>query len=163
MKCTTKWLCLTLAAAVLAGPGCEPAVIQPDNIDQRLGVHITPKSTWKASGSATDPSAAIDGLMSTAARADFRSGGTDLIIDLQEPCHFQMIKIDHGQSEFGHGSRIGVATSMAGRVYTERHVGSGTRRITYLSLPQTVLARYLRLRVVKPGRRPWIVAEVYLQ
>ena len=87
----------------------------------------------------------------------------ELTIDLKEMVLFQMVVIDHGRDEHGYCRRVGVATSADGEAFADRHPAPGTRRLTILSLPEPVLARYVRLRVVRPGPRPWSIAEVFLQ
>jgi len=59
--------------------------------------------------------------------------------------------------------RVAVATSLDGEAFVERHQAPGTRRVTILSLPEPVLARYVRVRAARPGDQPWSLAEVFLQ
>ena len=163
MRYVTKWLCLVTAAAVIAAGGCDVSEIYRPRTDDMFGAKISPKRKWRASGSVTNPKAAIDGRLETIARASFRRAGAELTIDLGETCVFQMIIIDHGNEQTGCARRVGVATSTNGRTFKDRHAAPGARRVTHILLPKPVLARYLRLKVITPGRRPWAVGEVYLQ
>jgi hypothetical protein len=153
------WL---LAIAAAAG-GCAPAAIYTATEGGYAGIKITPKSTWSVRGSLPAPRAAIDGELATIARSDYDYTGAELIIDLKQPCMFQTVVIEHGGEDRGFCRRVAVATSLEGKLWLIRHTAPGTRRVTLVSLPQVVLARYVRLRVLQPGSRPWAVAEVFLQ
>jgi hypothetical protein len=162
MKWTTKWLCTTLAAAT-GGGGCGE-IYRPWT-GGMYGAKISPKTTWRASGSVSNPQAAIDEDLATVARSGYRYAGAELLIDLQQNCLFDTIVIDHGEEDRdGYARRLEVATSLTGKSFPKRkqHQAAGTRRITHLLLPKPVLARYLRLRVITPGRRAWAVGEVYV-
>lgn len=128
-----------------------------------MGAKITPKRTWAARGDLSNPAAVADGLLVTVARSDYDYTGAELVIDLRQPCMFQTVVIDHGLEPQGHCRKVGVATSLDGKLWVDRYAGPGARRVTVLSLPEVVLARYVRLRAVQPGTRPWAVAEVFLQ
>ena len=85
------------------------------------------------------------------------------MIDLKALCVFQTVILDHGADETEHCRLVGVATSIDGTTWVDRHSAPGTRRVTILSLPEVVIARYVRLRALAPGPAPWVIAEVYLQ
>ena len=163
MRYVAEFLCLVTAAALIAAAGCDVTEIYRPRTDEMFGAKISPKTKWRASGSVTNAKAAIDGNLDTIARASYRRAGAELTIDLQETCVFQMIIIDHGNEQTGCARRIGVATSTNGRRFKDRHASPGARRVTHILLPKPVLARYLRLKVITPGRRPWAVGEVYIQ
>ncbi len=163
MKCIGKWICLGAAAGVVGGIGCVPGEIYRPFAGQTLGMKITPKDGWRASGTLPNPRAAVDGDLATLARAGRRSGNAQLTLDLRENCVFQSVIIDHGESQYGCGRRVSVATSVDGKIFVPRYAAQGTRRVTHLLLPKPVLARYVRINVLATGRRPWAVAEVYIQ
>ena len=163
MTSVTK--CLALAAAVIAcgSGGCDPPVIYRPWTGGTYGASITPRTTWRASGSIANPGNAVDDDLLTAASSGYQKAGGEIVIDLGKQCLFSLIIIDHGESQDGYARRVGVATSTAGKVYTERFTAPGSRRVTHVLLPKPTSARYVRLRVTTPGSRPWSVAEVYLQ
>ena len=147
-----------LLAAALAG--CDGA-IYTDPAGRGKLADITPKSSWTARGDMQAAAQAIDGDVQTAARGD-SAGGGDLILDLGRTCFFQMVVLDHGRDMDSFARTAAVSTSIDGRTYTDRYSAPGTRRVTILYLPEPVLARYVRIRAVRPGGRPWTLAEVYL-
>jgi len=163
MRYVTTWLCLVTALVLIASGGCDVPRIYSQRTDQMFGAKISPKTQWRASGSVTKPAAAIDGNLDTIARSSYRLAGADLTIDLKGACVFQMIIIDHGSEQTGCARRVGVATSTDGRGFKDRYAGPGARRVTHLLLPKPVLARYVRLKVITPGRRPWAIGEIYIQ
>ena len=162
MKYVTKWLCL-VTVVLTAAAGCDVTEIYKPRTDETFGAKISPKKNWRASGSVTNPQAAIDGNLDTIARSSYRRAGAELTIDLQQTCVFQMIIIDHGNEQTACARRVGVSTSTNGREFKDRYASPGTRRVTHILMPKPVLARYLRLKVVTPGRRPWAVGEIYIQ
>ena len=159
----TGWCASVLATAAMLG-GCDNVypIYQPTT-GGHAGAHITPKQSWSARGTVRDVGFAIDDDVNTAARSDLRQNDAELVIDLKQLCLFQTVIIEHGSERDGHPRAVSVATSTDGKTFQERHVGPGTRRVTILSLPAPVLARYVRLKVATPGLQAWNVAEVYLQ
>lgn len=158
--------CLSLMITLLAG--CEGAIpIYRPTTGGYMGTDISEKSTWTARGSVSEPQAAIDGQLATAARGDHSAGASagtsDLVIDLGRPCLFQTVILDHGHDEHGYCARVGVETSVDGKVFLRQHEAPGTRRATFLCLPGAVTARFIRLRALVPGNRPWTIAEVFVQ
>ena len=153
---------VALALGLLGGCDDVRPVYGP-NTGGYLGAYISPKSAWLVTGELLDVTSAADGDFSTSARSDYEYSGATLTVDLRRACLFQTIILEHGASEHGHPRKLAVATSIDGKTYTLRHLAPGKRRVTILSLPEPVLARYVRLRVVQPGPRPWNVAEIYLQ
>ena len=154
------WFVLALA---LAGGCDEVGQVYTSTTGGYLGSDISPKRTWRLSGELYNPSAAADGDFATAARSDYEYRGATLTIDLKRVCLFQTIIIEHGAGEHGHARRIAVATSIDGKEFAQRYWAPGKRRVTILSLPKPVLARYVRLQVARPGPRPWNIAEIYIQ
>ena len=163
MKWTWNWIFIAVAAGVCGGIRCVPGNIYHQTDGQKLAMYMTPKHSWKASGTLPNAAAGIDGDLATTARAGFRAGNAQLTLDLGDNCVFQSVIIDHGEDQYGCGRRVGVATSVDGKVFVPRYSAHGTRRVTHLLLPKPIMARYVRIRVITPGRRPWAVAEVYIQ
>jgi hypothetical protein len=152
-----KWIGLLSLTCLLAGCG------DGGSYHDLGGANMSNRRTWTARGDLKDPSFAIDSNMNTAALSGADYTNTSLVIDLKQPCVFHTVIIEHGQSEMGFPRTVGVATSMDGVKFTERYQGPGTRKVTILLLPQPVLARYVRLQALRPGREPWSLAEVHLQ
>ena len=128
---------MAAVAGILGGAGCVPGQIYSDYAGEAFGMKITPKHSWKPSG--------------TIANA----------LDLNDNCVFMSVIIDHGESQHAFARSVCVATSVDGKVFVNRYTAGGTRRVTHLLLPKPVLARYVRLQAVAPGPRPWSIAEVY--
>jgi hypothetical protein len=161
MRSVRTWLGLLLVA--LAG-GCDSVTpIYRASTGGFAGSDISPKGTWTATGSLSNPQAALDEDLATAARSDLRVAEPELTLDLKRLCLFQTVIVEHGAEPNGHGRTVSVSTSEDGRLFLQRHVGPGTRRVTILCLPVPVLARYVRLKAAGSGSMPWNVAEVYLQ
>ena len=156
-----RWTCLLPAVAALVG--CEPGSIYSPTTGGYVGARISPKSRWAVRGELSPPAAAADGNLATAARSAARYADAKLIIDLKELCVFQTIVIDHGSEQDGYCRIVSAATGIDGRQWTHRHAVGGTRRVTILSLPEVVLARYVRLKAAVPGPKRWAVAEVFIQ
>ncbi len=162
MKHLQKWVFLLLAAGGIIG--CD--VVAPIYIPTTGGYYssnISPKIHWVARGDLANPAAAIDGNLSTTARSNNQYAGAEITIDMKRRCMFQTVIIEHGAARGGHCRSVGVSTSVDGKTFKDQHVAPGTRRVTIVSLPATRLARYLRLKAVKPGIGPWVIAEIYLQ
>lgn len=154
-------LLMTLAGL---GPGCTPAgPIYEGDSGGFLAESITPRTQWTPSSNLSDPAAAIDNDLNTAASAGNASAGYVIVLDLAKPCLFQTIIIDHGPAEMGYCGAIEVATSIDGRQFVTEYRTFGTRRVTIISLPEPTLGRYVRLQCQSPGPEPWSVAEIYLQ
>ncbi len=155
---------ILLAVLVMGLVGCDQAVpVYTATTGGYLGADISSKRLWRLTGEMANPQAAADEDLTTSAQSDYNSAGAALTIDLGRPCLFQTVILDHGNARDGHARRIAVAVSMDGRTFIDQHVGPGKRRVTIVSLPKPVLARYVRVRVVGSGPQPWSVAEVYLQ
>ena len=101
--------------------------------------------------------------MATAAVSTQHYRGAELTIDLGAPCLFNMVIIRHGPDGEGHCARVELLTSLDGTRFISRHIAPGTRIRTNLCPIRPILARYVRLRAVVPGKHRWSVAEVYLQ
>ncbi len=147
-----------LVSAVLGG-GCGGPTYDTGRAEAAA---ISPRSAWQATGDLRSVAAAIDQNVATAAVSIETTGRGTITIDLSKPCLFNMVIIEHGADEMGFAPRLAVLTSMDGQTYTQRYLGVGTRRVTILYLGGPVLARYVRLRALTAGQRPWSVAEVYL-
>ncbi len=123
---------------------------------------ISPRGRWLAYGNLRDPHLAIDGNPSTAAVSEVFYHGAALTIDLGKFCQFNMVIIDHGSNEFGFCGRVAVLTSDDGQWFRQQVVVPGLRRVTTAVLARQVLARYIRLQALEPGKEPWSIAEVHL-
>jgi len=128
-----------------------------------LAARVSPRSMWKATGNLDDPPKAIDGKIGTVTVGGDSGRPAYLTIDLGKVCLFNMIAVDHGAEEMGFCRRLAVGSSLDGKTFTDHYIAVGTRRITTICLQSPVLARYIRLRVLASGGRPWAVAEVYVQ
>ena len=156
MRLAIRLLPILLATA----SGCGPGYGQGQRFAPRC---LADRTLWSASGTLEQPAAAIDGTPSTAAVAPTAGGPRQLTIDLGEPCLFNMIVIDHGDDEFGFCRSVALQTSADGRKFDQHAVVPGNRKVTVICNVTPVLARYVRLKAVVPGDRPWSIAEVYLQ
>ena len=156
-------LCGATLSAALAG--CEDvAPIYTQGTGGYMGASITPKTSWTVSGNLNDLKAAIDGNVNTAAHStQYQYEGSEITLDLKGMCLFQTIIIDHGKESEGYARLVAVKTSADGREFKDRYTGVGSQRVTLLLLPEPVLARYIRLQVVRAGYRPWAVGEIYIQ
>jgi hypothetical protein len=153
--------CLSLA--LTAAAGCETSPIYTDG-DRRHAIGSVPdRANWTASGTVKDPGSAIDGSLYTAAVAPERAENAMLTIDLHRPSMLNMVVVDHGRSELGFARQVVVETSLDGARFTPRHTAFGTRRVSSFLLLTPVLARYIRLRAIVPGDRPWSLAEIHVQ
>lgn len=160
MRQAQTWIAIALAA--LAGCDGTGQVYAPTT-GGYLGADISPKGQWKVVGTLANLDRITDEDMTTAATAGGAGGPAELTIDLGRACVFQTVIIDHGRGQYGYCRKVAASSSVNGKVFLDQYAGPGTRRVTILCLPQPVLARHLRLRVVEPGAQPWNVAEVYLQ
>jgi len=154
-----KYVACILPLAVLTG--CVSPIYHDGS--KPPAASVSHRSRWQASGSVSNPNNAIDGNIATAALSGNSYENATLTINLGKTCVFNLVVIDHGQRAMGFCRRLAVAMSMDGKTFKHVYAASGTKRITYLWLPSPVLARYVRLQVVVPGRKPWSVAEVHLQ
>jgi len=152
---------IILSAAAVAG--CGPASVYRPTRGGYFGASISDKSTWTLSGGLSNPALAADNNLATAARTGRQYTGAELVIDLHALCIFQTVILDHGTARDGYCRQVGVATSIDGTNWVDRYCGPGTRRVTVLSMPEVVMARYVRLRALAPSPRPWTIAEAYLQ
>ena len=156
--------CIVLIFLVGVMVGCDVVVpVYTPSTGGYLGADITPKNTWSVRGSLANPAAVADEDLTTAARSSYQYTGAELIIDLKKVCLFQTVIIEHGAARSGHCRSISVSTSVDGKIFNNKYLSPGTRRVTIVSLPKAVLARYVRIKVVRPGRSRWAIAEVYLQ
>ncbi|MDY6913883.1 MAG: discoidin domain-containing protein [Planctomycetota bacterium] len=149
--------------ALLAAVGCDVGAVYDDNNRSPVAA-ISQRKSWRAYGDLRNPQHALDGKWETVAvsnRNDYDNAV--LAFDLGKPCLFNMVVIEHGPNERGFCGRVAVLTSMDGVHYSDQKIGSGTRAVTTLLLDSPVLARYVQLKVIVPGTRPWSVSEVYLQ
>lgn len=150
---------LTCSAATFSGCGPDE-LYNPQN---RAVAVVSPKKTWAIRGSIANLPAAIDGDLTTAARAEGYYAGTEITIDLKQTCVFQTVIIDHGADLMGHCRTVALSSSLDGKVFVDRYVAPGTRRVTILCLPNPVAARYIRLKAVVANTSPWNLAEIYIQ
>lgn len=162
MNYQRRYICLVFLVGVMVGCDVVAPVYSPST-GGYLGANITPKNTWAARGDLANPASAIDHDLSTAARSDYQYKGTELIIDLKKVCLFQSVIIEHGAARGGHCRSVNISTSVDGRIYNNKYIAPGTRRVTIISLPAPTLARYVRLEASSPGRSRWAIAEIYIQ
>ena len=151
-----------LVLAALAAVGCNGGGQGPFDSDAQVPASsISPRSSWSASGQGlSNDAASIDGDLATRATTASGYEEASLTIDLAKPCLFNLIAIDHGDHETGYAQRLAVLTSMDGREYTRQKVAPGQRGTTLIALVTPVMARYVRIEVVRPHWQPWSVAEV---
>ncbi len=154
------WTCL-LGAGVVTG--CGPSGPIYRDAGGIIPSSVTPKANWVASGDPQRPAAAIDGDVTTAAATTGSYVGQALTIDLTKACLFQMVVVEHGSQEQGFAGSVEVAVSTDGQSFQTEYTVPGTRRVTIICLPQPTLARYIRLRVLRPGPAPWHLAEIYIR
>lgn len=162
MNYLRKGIVLIFLAGVVVGCDVITPVYSPST-GGYLGADITPKNTWSVRGDLTNPAAAADEDLATAASSNYQYQGAELIIDLKKVCLFQTVIIEHGGAKSGHCRSVDVSTSVDGKIFNNRYIAPGTRRLTIVSLPAPTLARYVRIEAAKPGRSRWVIAEVYLQ
>ena len=155
------WLAL-LAGAALVGCDAAPPVYQEAS-GTYLAASITPRSQWKVSGAVSNPAAAVDNDLHTAALTGPDYIGAAAVVDLGKPCSFQTVIIDHGVNEMGFARQVELASSLDGQNYQHEYSTAGARRVTIICLPKPILARYIRLVAEAPGTQPWSLAEIYVQ
>ncbi len=162
----TRAFLLFLATAIILVViiGCDAVFpIYRPTTGGYLGADITPKKTWTCWGNLDNPSAAVDEDLSTIAKSRHSPAGAEITIDLKRLCLFQSIIIEHGQAQMGYCQSLAVLTSVDGKRFTKQYVAPGARRVTIILLPAPTVARYVRLRLLKPGLERWAIAEVFLQ
>ncbi|MHC4986325.1 MAG: discoidin domain-containing protein [Planctomycetota bacterium] len=154
-----------LVVVALAAIGCNGGGEGPfDQNAQAPASSISPRPSWSISGQGvSNDAAAIDGDLSTRAVTASGYEEASLTVDLGKPCLFNLIVIDHGDHETGYAERLAVLTSMDGLEYTRQKVASGQRGRTWIALVTPVMARYVRIEVVRPHWQPWSVAEVQIK
>jgi len=123
---------------------------------------VSPRSQWTVTGAVKDSNFACDGKIETVAVGPNRAQGS-VTIDLGKTCYFNFIVIDHGADQQAYPHRAEIATSTDGRNFSTQISGPGTRRVSNFLLRKAVLARYVRITAVKPGAKPWTLAEVYIR
>ncbi len=162
MNYLKKCIFLVFLAGVMVG--CDVvAPVYRQSTGGYLGANITLKNTWSVRGDLANPAAAADEDLSTFARSNHGYTGAELIIDLKKVCLFQTVILEHGAARNGHCRKADISTSVDGKHFSNKYVVPGTRRVTIISLPAPTLARYVRIKVVRPGRSRWAIAEVYIQ
>jgi hypothetical protein len=162
MNYLKKCIFLIFLAGVMVGCDVVAPVYGPST-GGYLGANITPKNTWSVRGDLSNPSAASDEDISTFARSNHGYTGAELIIDLKKVCLFQTVILEHGADKSGHCREVDISTGLDGRTFSKKYVAPGTRRVTIISLPAPTLARYVRIKAVRPGKSRWSIAEVYIQ
>ena len=153
-----KFSISALAAMMLCG--CE---VDYSSRQKFPAAEISPRSSWKVSGTLRGCENAIDDDSSTAATTGHSYDNSVIIVDLGKICLFNTIIADHGSDEFGFCRRVAILTSIDGKKYTHQAAISGTRQVSFFNLVTPTLARYIRLQAIVPGNRPWSIAELYLQ
>ena len=158
------WIYGLALPVVMLAAGCGPTgdlmTQHPQTVALHEGAVIAPAGRWRA-GSAmmSNPTNAIDGKTGTYAVANDPSTGS-ITIDLSKPCSFNSIRILHGSAEHAYGAEIALLTSLDGRQFSRRHVQQGQRKVTNICLIKPILARYIRLQVIRPGPEAWKIAEI---
>ena len=150
---------LSLAACLA---GCVPTTYQERR--SSMGQAISPRDIWQKAGDLSDPPNAIDENLSTASISAEGYTSAAFTIDLGKQCLFNIVVLEHGNGhEFGYCRKVSVSTSRDGQRFIERAVAAGTRRVTTICMITPELARYVRIRAIEPGQRPWAIAEVHLR
>ena len=145
--------------------GCDPQfdlgrgnIFGTDAISSQLAWKITSQHGFKGARKA------IDGSSHTYAITTGKDySGASITIDLERQCIFNMVVLIHGRKEFGFAKEVKLSISTDGKHFKPCYQTFGTRKITYISVLTPVTARYIRFTAVKPGSKPWAIAEVYLQ
>jgi hypothetical protein len=145
------------ACVVLAG--CTDGIYQHSESSS-----ISPYTKWRISGDLDGMAKAIDNNVETAAVSKSYYPNALVTLDLGKPCMFNRVVLDQGpNNEFGYCRKVGVWTSMDGQTFNYVYAAPGTRRITVLCWVTPVLARYICLRAVVPGDKPWSIGEIYVR
>ena len=158
LKILEKNVFFILLPAMLCG--CE---VDYSSREKFPAAEISPRSSWKVSGTLRGCENAIDSDPATAATTGHSYDNSVIIVDLGKICLFNTVIADHGSDEFGFCRRVAILTSIDGKKYTHRTAISGTRQVSFFNLVTPTLARYVRLQAIVPGNRPWSIAELYLQ
>ena len=151
---------LLLALCVCGCASSSPVYRQGEGL---LPSAITAKDRWTITGTLPNIQSAIDDDLTTAAMSNRPRAGDSVTIDLAKPCLMQTLIVEHGAGENGYAHMVQVATSTDGVRFDVQYETLGTRQVTLILLPTPVLARFIRIRAIKPGRQPWSVAEIYVQ
>jgi len=159
----SKKISLSLSLLVLLA-GCGPPYGWGEH-RVAPATDLTPRKDWKITGSSqlADPQHAIDSARNTRCVSTKDYEGAWLLIDLGKPCVFNLLVLEHGEDELGAAQRVSVLTSLDGKRFVNRIVGTGKRRTTDFPIITPTVARYVKLQVVRQGDRPWSVAEIYLK
>ena len=160
---TCRLMGLTVLATGLLG-GCGGEFVHNKTVFPK---QISPYYVWGISnqprGAFSNLRSAIDGNNLTLATSQKNYQGAAVTIDFGRSCIFNSISILHGENEFGFAQKIAVSTSLDGKKYILRRTFPGTRKVTYLLLRTPVRGRFLRLKAVTRGSKPWSIAEIYVQ
>jgi hypothetical protein len=161
LKSMNKCLCIVVLGLLAAAGGCGVYSYGDENVVPVSA--MPPRSTWTvaASSGLSNPGNALDNNRITVASATEEGGS--ITIDLGEVSLFNLVIVDHGNRQNACAGRVAVYTSLDGENFTHRFTGPGTRYVSYYSLVAPSLTRYLRLTVVREGRHPLSIAEVYLR
>ncbi len=156
-----KLLSIVMMTLLVALAACTPLTYSDTNVVPAAA--MPPRRTWTVSESSgfADANRLLDNNRATAASAV--EDGASVTIDLGEVSMFNLVIVDHGHKQNACAGRVAVYTSLDGLNFTHRFTGPGTRYLSYYSLVAPSLARYVRLTVVREGRQPLSIAEVYLR
>ncbi len=128
------------------------------------GSRVSSPSEWEIDGDLAYVERAIDQNPESVAMAMMPQQQATVTVDLGKACLFNTVVVSHGlENQHGYVRRLAVSTSLDGKTFSRRYVGSGTRRKTILPIITPVLARYVRLEVLQPGDKPWAIAEIFFQ
>lgn len=155
-----------LACVVLAGlAGCDPQfdlgrgnIFGTDAISSQLAWKVQSQHGFR------DARKAIDGNSNSYAITRGKNySGASITIDLERQCIFNMVVLIHGAREFGFAKEVQLSISTDGKSFKSCYQTFGTRKVTYIPVLTPVTARYIRITAVRPGPKPWAIAEIYLQ
>ena len=164
-KCAKLMLLMVLASSLV---GCGEAVNFNDK--PLFKDNISSRKTWTVKAVTSECrfknlNAILDNNNNTYMNTEGDYKGASLIIDLKRICVFNEIVIRHGAGKFAHGHAgiVGVYASMDGKKYKFVKAFPGTRSYTYFTLLTPVTARYIKLKVSKPGKYPWTISNILIQ
>ncbi len=128
------------------------------------GSRVTRPETWKLSGDLSNLPRAVDNSFGTVATSGNSYVGDVVTVDLGAPCLLNLVVMSHGKStQDGYPRRVALDVSLDGQKFKKVAEVSGTRRVTAISIVTPTLARYIRLRALEEGPRPWAIAELVVQ
>jgi len=163
-RCGVLFSVIVLGGWVFLAGGCLVTAPPYRHTDAKPpAAAVSDAQTWRLEGDLNNLQHAVDGDISTAAVINPAYRNASITLDLGKPCLFNAIYIDHRPWPMGFCRKVAVLTSLDGKHFSRQHVGPGTRQITSLCIIKPVLARYIRLQVLRPGDRGWSLGEIYVR